>query len=124
VSERNSFASHVEADRHSPAGFPLALVSEQAGHEGTVPLQQVDLDSEEGLTDLGTAAIDDDDVVVVGVVSGVTSGAGTEKNDLPNARAKAFAHLSREFDGQGVRPTPRFHSGMLARGAEQPTRSG
>jgi hypothetical protein len=101
------------------------LVSEKAGHEGAVPLQEVDLDPEQGLTDFGAAAVDDDDDVVVGVVSGVTSGAGTEENDPANPGAQALAHLSREFDGHRVGLAPRFHTVMLARGAERAsTRSG
>ena len=119
MSEEDSLAGDVQAYRQALAGRPFAFVAKQAGHKRAAPVQNVDLDCEQDLTDLGAAAIDDDDDVAVGVVSGVTSGAGTEEHDLANSRAEPPAHLSREFDGYRVRPGPGLHTGMLARGAEQ-----
>jgi len=84
-----------------------------------VPVQQVHLDLEKGLADVGAAAIDDDDDVVVGVVSGVTPGSGTEEYDLPNTRTQALAHVPRELDRDCVGRAPRFHARMLARGVER-----
>jgi len=82
-----------------------------------VPVQEVHLDLEESLTDVAVASIDDDDVVVVGIVSGVTPRAGTEEDHLPNTGTEALAHPVRELDGDGVGDVPRLHSGMLARGS-------
>jgi len=78
-------------------------------------VHQVHFYGENGFPYVYAAAIDDDDDVVVGVVSGFTSGAGSEEHDLQNTRAKAIAHPSREFDGHGVGSVHRFHAEMLAR---------
>ncbi len=65
MSEEHSVARDVEAYGHSLAGRPLPLVAKQAGHERATPVQQIHLDREQGLTDLGTKAIHDDENVVV-----------------------------------------------------------
>ena len=78
-------------------------------------VHQVRLYCEDGFPYVSAAAIDNDDVVVVGVVSGVTPGAGTEEHDLPNTGAKPSAHQSREFGCDSIRTAMPFHTGMLAR---------
>jgi hypothetical protein len=54
-----------------------------------VPVQEIHLDLDQGLADVGAAAIDDDDVVVVGAVSGVPPGAGTEEQRTLETRQRA-----------------------------------
>lgn len=83
-------------------------------------VHQVHFNGEDGLPHSRAAAIDDDDDVVVGVLSGFTPGAGSEEHDLQNAGAKPFAHHSRELDSHGVGPVHRFHTGMLARSTDWP----
>ena len=83
-------------------------------------VHQVHFNGEDGLPYIRAAAIDDDDVVVIGVLSAFTPGAGTEEHDLPNTGAKAVAHQPRELDRHGVDPVHRFHTGMLARSTDRP----
>ena len=73
-------------------------------------VHQVHFYGENGLPHFRTAAIDDDDDVVVGVLSGFTSGPGPEEDDLQNPGAEPFAHQPREFDSHGVGPVHRFHT--------------
>jgi hypothetical protein len=83
-----------------------------------VAVHQVHFYGENGLPHVRTAAIDDE--VVVGVLSGFTSGAGPEEDDFQNTGAESFAHQPREFDSHGVGPVHRFHTGMLARSTDWP----
>lgn len=83
-----------------------------------MPVQQVHCDLEKRLADVGAAAINDDDDVVIGVSPGVTPGPGTEEHDIPDTRTQALAHPPREFDRDRVGRTPRFHARMLARRVE------
>ena len=81
-------------------------------------VHQVHFYGEDGFPYVRAAAIDDDDDIVVGVVSGLTSGAGTEEHDLPNTGAELFAHQSREFGCYSIRTAMPVHRGMLARSAD------
>ena len=78
-------------------------------------VHQVHFYGEDGFPYVRAAAIDDDDDVVVGVLSAFTPGAGTEEHDLPNTGAEPFAHQPREFGGYSIRTAMPFHRGMLAR---------
>jgi hypothetical protein len=55
-------------------------------------VHQVHFYGENGFPYVRAAAIDDDDDVVVGVLSGFTPGAGSEEQDLQNTGAQAVAH--------------------------------
>jgi len=55
-------------------------------------VHQVHFYGEDGFPYVSAAAIDDHDDVVVGVLSGFTSGAGSEEHDLQNPGAQAVAH--------------------------------
>ena len=55
-------------------------------------VHQVHFYGENGFPYVRAAAIDDDDDVVVGVLSGFTPGAGSEEHDLQNTGAQAVAH--------------------------------